>query len=739
MWKQKNEFMGHLKALTREIFTTLEAIASAYPATELDHAKDSVTNLAKIIVEASDYVEGFVNVDDISRKYPTRTFHRIKRFVAAQFPKRLDEYLNKLRDRRLDFREATLVDVLVKSGTLSKYNNVSVIHLSEADDDWEGDRGDDISFLERKLRPTSLPLVGGCLKGTREALLYKVKIWLAPKKSLDDILVNIQRLASQDPLDDRDKNALSTFSYHFHDIISRRGQKETDDNDKTASSSDVEEDRNVLWISGAPGAGKSAMASTIISKLLHHNCAKFFVKRGATDPRMIWPSIAFGLADLSRGVKLDILSVLSGDARHAYPVGASIEDQFRQLICGPLKRNFTDGSTSSMGIVVVIDALDECNMDSTEHWTAFLDTITEWRKEMPIYCKLIVTSRIEAEIDHRLKPISRSLVLDTGYDVSDESSLDIKRLFEVRFKDKGVGEETIEKLTRYAAGLFIWATTVIEFVREGDPGERLQDVLNNMSAVPGEEDKIGMLYGQILFKIASPRLNRPKELNRLGLILASLVLLQKPLPIIALEGLFAPEDILLTSHPFNSRPSDISRVVDSLKSVIVTEENGLLRVRHKSFSDFLLEDRRVLSVLRTLLRDTRHHGRTDVLPTFSTAHQHALVADCCIRLMTRSVRIGSTFPQTSASAAFMYSCTHWVDHLQRAGPDHYSNSGLHLIPSVGTFHTLQQLTLRWIEVSGDAQFIQIREPSLDVESMSAFATVSLDLTNSVISTKYVVY
>ncbi|KLO19527.1 hypothetical protein SCHPADRAFT_65910 [Schizopora paradoxa] len=685
MWKQKNGFMDHLKALTREIYAVFASIVTAYPATELVHAKDAVADLAKLMLDASEYVEGFAKADEMSLKYSSRAFHHIKRFAAAQFPKKLDDFRTDLRERRLDFREATLVDVLVKSGTLK-------------------DRGDDMSYLERKLRPVNLPLVDGCLKGTREAFLSSVKIWSLSKKSLDDIATNIYQMAyEQSPLSDLDKSNISMFCRHFHVVISRlRGSGI--DGKRSTSLLSAEEDSNVLWLTGAPGAGKTAMASTVISKVLRHKCAKFFIKRGATDPRTIWPSIAYGLADLSRGVKLDILDILSGDARHAYPAGASIEDQFRQLICGPLKRNFD--STLLKRIVVVIDALDECDMGSREQWAAFLDTIIKWRKEVPIHCKLIVTSRIEADIERRLKSISHPLALDTGDDVSDESNRDIRRLFETGFRDIGVGSEIIEILTRYAAGLFIWATTVIEFVRAGDPEERLQDVLNNMSAVPGEEDKLGKLYGQIIFRIASPRLNRPKEVDRLRLVLASLVLLRRPLSINALEWLFSPEDILAVNHFSRSRQSDISRVVDGLKSVIVTEGNGLLRVRHKSFSDFLLDDRRVLSVLRTLLHDVRHHGQTDILATFSIAQQHALVAKCCLHLMSLSVCTGSAFHQTSTSAALMYSCTYWADHLQCAGPDYYPNSGLHLTPSAEALPALQQLTLRWIEVSSESQSIQ---------------------------------
>lgn len=234
-----------------------------------------------------------------------------------------------------------------------------------------------MSYLDRKLDPAEKPaLVGRCLTGTRKAFLLKVETWLASKKLPDHILTSADDEGSTD-----DKGT-----------IDESADDESADDESPDSECADDKLLNMLWISGAPGAGKSALASTIISKLLNHKCATFFIKRGATNPRTIWPSIARQLADLDRGVKLDLLKLLSGDAGYAYPQGASVEDQFRQLICEPLKRNFADGPTSSRRIVIIIDALDECNKSNQGDWRAFLDTIVKWSNVLPTACKLVVTS-----------------------------------------------------------------------------------------------------------------------------------------------------------------------------------------------------------------------------------------------------------------------------------------------------------------------------------------------------------
>ncbi len=149
-------------------------------------------------------------------------------------------------------------------------------------------------------------------------------------------------------------------------------------------------------------------------------------------------------------------------------------------------------------------------------------------------CKLIVSSRLEAEIVKELKSVSQTIALDTGNRVSEESKRDIQLYFETKFRDMNAGDTwpgpgPLVKLTEYAAGLFIWARMVIGFIceRDGNPFERLKEVLINMAKV-SDDDLLGRLYGQILFKICS-RLRLPIERDSMSLALASLSFVDRPL------------------------------------------------------------------------------------------------------------------------------------------------------------------------------------------------------------------
>lgn len=120
MYQDERKFKENLKKLATDMCTSLKSLANAYDAMDLRSSRDVAQKLLKLIVKASHYLEGFSCAEKASQNYPQKMGNRFKRFLVTQFPKRLEDYRNDLRERRLDFREAALVDVLVKSKFLSK-------------------------------------------------------------------------------------------------------------------------------------------------------------------------------------------------------------------------------------------------------------------------------------------------------------------------------------------------------------------------------------------------------------------------------------------------------------------------------------------------------------------------------------------------------------------------------------------------------------------------------------------
>lgn len=377
---------------------------------------------------------------------------------------------------------------------------------------------------------------------------------------------------------------------------------------------------------------------------------------------------------------------------NAYTDAGGAEIHFRGLICEPLKRHYSDDSVTLHQIVVVIDALDECEKKGRQ---AFLQTISEWTEQLPRTCKLLITSRGEEDIVAKLGTTTHKLVLATGDVVAQESVADIRHFFKTKLQEMKSDTvpwpdpDSVEKLTKSAAGVFAWAMTVVEYTRE-NPDENLKDVLSDMleDKVEAVESKVrlGKLYGRILIKVAL-RWHSPEDRDRLSLVIASVRLLHNSLPLDALLE-------LLTAGLSHRSSSDVNlnvmAIVDSLGSVIdiVTEgDNKFLRVRHRSFSEFLRDERVFRASLEIPQKNAPDHELS--FPEFMPGQQHTLLAEACLRLIcdTLNTRPDITSLAAGIRTAVVYAYVHWVDHLQEACADgaNAADSTIRFTPLIDTF------------------------------------------------------
>src|ERR1700730_235167 len=193
---------------------------------------------------------------------------------------------------------------------------------------------------------------------------------------------------------------------------------------------------NIVLITGNPGAGKSAIASSLVAKLtLQQRLGSyFFFKRGDSNlgnPAALWRTAAHDLARYNPTIQGSL-----SDFRNL-PVfrDADILLHFDMMIKDILCRNCTHLSAKPPAIV--IDALDECGWDDSHlaQRRILLDTLTSWSL-LPRQFKLIVTSRDE-RVPKSFHDPQRSLhiTLETG-DVTDlETQNDIRNFFRQRLAD----------------------------------------------------------------------------------------------------------------------------------------------------------------------------------------------------------------------------------------------------------------------------------------------------------------
>ncbi|KIJ51653.1 hypothetical protein M422DRAFT_157714 [Sphaerobolus stellatus SS14] len=98
------------------------------------------------------------------------------------------------------------------------------------------------------------------------------------------------------------------------------------------------DEKNILYISGSPGAGKSALASTIVQKLLLKQCVHFFFKRNDPyfrNPSIVWWTLAYHMGRLNHYVAKYLLTYL--DENPTYLQNSTFMDHIDTLIIKALQ------------------------------------------------------------------------------------------------------------------------------------------------------------------------------------------------------------------------------------------------------------------------------------------------------------------------------------------------------------------------------------------------------------------
>jgi len=336
---------------------------------------------------------------------------------------------------------------------------------------------------------------------------------------------------------------------------------------------------NILWLSGSPGAGKSAIASTVVSHLLEESSkdqqllsSAFWFKRGdasLSDPTSLWCTIAFGLACLDQAIQKNIVDVL--EQKDIEPAG--VEDHFKYLVESSLAK-----CPPSKLVVIVLDALDECGSSASRK--QLLCTLQRWTM-LAKNCKLLVTSRAESDIKRCLDACTLHIELKTGTLVNKETSDDVCKFLTgelARIAEgysslpaKWPGGAVIKQLTDQAAGLFIWASTVTRFMEDGSPIGQLSMILDGGFGL----GDIDALYTTILNNAF-----KGSGVDSAKAVLGAIVLTKMPCDEHNLQKLLG-------------EPSDIIEfVLQKAQSVIMRDSSHGIRITHQSFGDFLCNPKR---------------------------------------------------------------------------------------------------------------------------------------------------
>ncbi|KAL0952175.1 hypothetical protein HGRIS_008788 [Hohenbuehelia grisea] len=455
----------------------------------------------------------------------------------------------------------------------------------------------------------------------------------------------------------------------------------------------------IFWLVGPAGAGKSAIARSLARLLLRAGLlgGSFFCSRQTTvrsNARNIIPTLAQFMARLDTcysAALADVLRPSNTDDVASW----TIDRQIDKLLITPLQMAHQDETQPTRHrddgkkLILVVDALDECAY--TEDINTFLTQLLSIPTCLPI--KVFIASRpeqhIRAHFESRYSPHDQHRILRL-HEVEDEIverdiSLFLRQRLAAIRVSKGIRDDwptvrQVEQLSYLSGTLFIYASTVVKFIQDENPVQRLDSVLESC---PEDErplnSNLDQMYALVLSDAMNPVIRREKEISATRRVLAAIIAAREPLSLATMSTLLCISDGILRSS------------LERIHAVVyVPDPNGdeAISIYHKSFADYLVSHER---------------ARPNIVICLDAGH--SALAKGCLSVMRRELKFNisgckSSYLPTAEQELLpiaedlKYSCLHWSHHIVGASHSH-TFTLLHYLDAI-----LRTQFLFWVEVLG---------------------------------------
>jgi hypothetical protein len=460
-------------------------------------------------------------------------------------------------------------------------------------------------------------------------------------------------------------------------------------------------DRKVYWLSGAVGTGKTTVAQSIahMAKDAGLLCATFFFSRATNDRSnyaSVIPTIAYQLAMDGRCRSGVCAAVAQDNDIHTH----SVHTQVQALLLSVLKPFASDG----LGLLIVLDALDECREDANRvHGGDLVPVLLAGLRNIS-FVKVFLTSRRESSIERmfaheNVAGETRPLVLHR--DVPKETvQSDIElylrdELAKIRqsskLDDRFPSEPDLHALVARADGLFIYARTAVEYIRgpDGAPDLRLEALLESEPGSTNEQyERLDGLYIYVLRKALRVGTGRPHDVE-LRTALVTLVLLQEQVPVKLLATLA------------NLKESKCAEFLQRISSVLNYQPGSTEPVRlvHVSFPDFLSDPARCIQLSEYGIDFAEDHLRITehCLEQLNNILRYNICRLEDPSLFNAEVHNLKTRLDQYISLVVRYACrfwvAHWLAHVRAAGPACRIPQGLETFCNEHLLHWIEVLSL----------------------------------------------
>lgn len=354
----------------------------------------------------------------------------------------------------------------------------------------------------------------------------------------------------------------------------------------------------ILWLNGMAGTGKSTISRTVAQSFADAGQlgASFFFKRGEGErgnASRFFTTIAVQLGRTVPAMVPYVRKAIDADPGIS---GRLMKEQFQNLIFQPLSE-VGQISVTMLKLVIVIDALDECEREGDIRNILYL--LSQTQQLQPIHIRIFLTSRPELPVRLGFKKMSAHAHQDVILQDIPKVTIagDISSFLKAKFKkirdnyndlhpDSSLpqdwpSDQCIQALAEMAVPLFIFAATVSRFVGDHrwSPKRRLADVLKYQ--ISGQASKLDKTYLPVLDHLLA-NLSDPEQedlVREFQAVIGSIVVLAEPLGTSSLARLL------------NIAKETIDCRLDSLHSVLNIPSNpdSPIRLLHLSFREFLLD------------------------------------------------------------------------------------------------------------------------------------------------------
>ena len=392
---------------------------------------------------------------------------------------------------------------------------------------------------------------------------------------------------------------------------------------------DLTSENRVMVISGDAGMGKSVISAIVCqtmrragrlsgSHFCQHNKAR------PRNPKIMLQSLAYQLSEFLPPYKRELVKALSrnlGEDINNLEVGELFELLFEEPLI-----NVDDPGRS---LLMVIDGLDESEYKGRNE---LLDVIANQFSTLPGWVRFCVTTRPEINIADRLKKFNPVLL-----EHDDEENVEDIRLFLERqlcsVIQSGFEEVVIDALVREAAGHFLYAYLMVDFIKE------------NVSLLTPEE--LGRTLPSGVSSVYQSYFERLEKELKIGedqflTFLSALAAAREPLPLDFVSKM------LLSDSKSPSGRRKVRKTIDSISTLLPVHDDCIVFF-HKSVKDWLTE--------RT----------TYGLHNFSVDEKqgHAMLSQLCTDEVNNVKRKGVYGTEFSDTAR--YALQHGVYHMLHSG------------------------------------------------------------------------